>query len=77
MHKTFTQVIFFRHSLIDFFESHPDDWFRLNNRPTQDAAIAAVAEFVGSDPRNLVFVPNVTTGLNTVIKGAKLVSRSL
>ena len=31
-------------------------WFRTTVRPLYDSAIADVANFVGSDPKNLVFV---------------------
>jgi isopenicillin-N epimerase len=35
-------------------------------------AARAVAEFVGSRPQDLVFVPNVTTGLNAVLRSVPL-----
>ena len=31
-------------------------WFRSTVRPLYDSAIADVANFVGADPKNLVFV---------------------
>jgi isopenicillin-N epimerase len=33
-----------------------------------DAARAALAQFVGAAPENLVFVPNATSGVNTVVR---------
>src|ERR1035437_893422 len=33
-----------------------------------DSAREALAQFVGADAANLVFVPNATTGVNTVLR---------
>src|SRR3954453_8962545 len=35
-------------------------------------AMAAVAPFLGARPEDIVFVPNVTTGLNAVIRSVAL-----
>ena len=43
-----------------------------NLRPLYDEALNELAEFVGSDPENLVFVQNATTGVNTVVKNLHL-----
>ncbi len=53
-------------------ESYPDEWFRQTVRQKYDSSLEKVAKFLGSDPKNLVFVPNATTGLNTIMKGLSL-----
>src|ERR1017187_10034203 len=51
---------------------------RLERKPVQflvrelearlDAARAALAQFIGADAEDLVFVPNATSGVNTVLR---------
>jgi len=61
-----------RVQLLHTAEAHPDRWFRTTVRPLYDSAIADVANFVGADPKNLVFVQNATAAVNTVLKNLVL-----
>ena len=48
---------------LDQFESHPDHWLRRTVHGGWDEARQAVADFVGADVEDVVFVTNATTGL--------------
>jgi len=49
-------------------ESEPVRFFATEFEPLLDAARCELAQFVGANPQNLVFVPNATTGVNTVLR---------
>ena len=49
-------------------EQNPINFFVREYEPLLDNARATLANFVGADPANLVFVPNATTGVNTVLR---------
>jgi isopenicillin-N epimerase len=49
-------------------ERQPLRFFNHEWEPLIDAARAQLAEFVGADPAELVFVPNATTGVNAVLR---------
>ena len=53
-------------------ESHPDRWFRVALEPLYEKARLAVADYVGSDQNNLVFITNATAAVNTVVKHLSL-----
>lgn len=66
----------FRHDIIDGVEQQPDEFYRNNYRRMYDASLRKVADFVGADPQNLAFVHNVTTGINTILKGLEFEKES-
>lgn len=49
-------------------EESPDEFFRWKNEDFWLSMVQTVAEFIGSDPQNVVFVQNTTTGINAVIR---------
>jgi isopenicillin-N epimerase len=55
----------------DRMESEPIRFFARDLEPELDRARAALSTFVGADPDDLVFVPNATTGFNTVLRSLR------
>jgi isopenicillin-N epimerase len=53
-------------------ERDPVRFFTREIGPLWEAARDAASAFVGADPDGLVFVPNATTGVNTVLRSASL-----
>jgi isopenicillin-N epimerase len=53
--------------LRDRLERQPIQFFMRDLEAMVDAARASLAQFVGADADNLVFVPNATVGVNTVL----------
>ena len=77
------EITFLSHGVFGACPRHvlavQDEWReRLERRPVQflarelethlDAARASLADFVGADAANIVFVPNATAGANTVLR---------
>jgi isopenicillin-N epimerase len=56
----------------DRLESEPVRFMQRELEPELDAARAELAAFVGADAEDLVFVPNATTGVNTVLRSLRL-----
>lgn len=54
--------------LRDRLEAQPLRFFVQEIEPLLDQARQALAAFVGAEPENLAFVPNATTGVNTVLR---------
>jgi isopenicillin-N epimerase len=55
-------------ALRDQLEREPVRFMAQELEPLLDEARAALASFVGAEPHNLVFVPNATTGVNSVLR---------
>jgi isopenicillin-N epimerase len=53
-------------------EAEPVRFFAIELEPLLDRARQALADFVGADAEGLVFVPNATTGVNTVLRSLSL-----
>ena len=49
------------------WRANPVRFFTETLQPAIDGARLALAEFVGADPDGLVFVPNATAGINSVL----------
>lgn len=52
-------------------ERNPVRFLTREFEPLLDEARQALAAFLGADPQNLVFVPNTTTGVNTVLRSLR------
>jgi len=49
-------------------ESEPVRFFMREAEPLLDAALAALGQFIGAQGEDLAFVPNATSGVNTVLR---------
>jgi isopenicillin-N epimerase len=61
-------VLDFQRALRDRLERQPIQFLVRELEPLLDQARAALAQFIGAHPENLVFVPNATSGVNTVLR---------
>ena len=61
-----TEVLAGQSRLREQMEREPVRFFMRELEPLLDEARAALAAFVGADPDDLAFVPNATSGVNTV-----------
>ena len=53
-------------------EKDPVQFFQRDLEVLWDEAVHHLAEFLGVDPERLAFVPNTTTGANTILKSIQL-----
>jgi isopenicillin-N epimerase len=61
-------VLEFQRALRDRMERQPIQFLVRELEPLLDQARGALAEFTGARPENLVFVPNATSGVNTILR---------
>src|SRR6516162_8803632 len=61
-------VLKFQHAIQDRMEQQPVRFLADEFESRWDAARRALAKFVGADADGLVFVPNATSGVNTVLR---------
>lgn len=66
------RVLDFQRALRERIERQPVRFFIREFEPMLDAARRALAAFVGADARDVVFVPNATSGVNTVLRSLRL-----
>ena len=64
-------VLEFQQEIRHRIERQPVRFFVRDLEAQLDAAGAALARFVGAEPEDLVFVPNATAGVNTVVRSLR------
>ena len=64
-------VLKFQQALQERLERQPVDFLIDEFEPLWNEARRTLAQFVGADTNDLVFVPNATTGVNTVLRSLK------
>lgn len=62
------RVLEFQYEIRSRIERQPLQFLARDLEPLLDTARAALAQFVGSHPDDLVFVPSATAGVNTVLR---------
>lgn len=65
-------VLALQQGLRERMEQEPVRFLGSGLEPLWDEARASLAAFIGSDPADVVFVPNATTGVNTVLASLRL-----
>ena len=67
-------VLEFQQALRARMERQPVQYFVRDLEPMLDAARGELAGFLGADTEDLVFVPNATTGVNSVLRSLRFES---
>lgn len=67
-------VLEYQQAIRDRFERQPVQFFVRELETLWDQARTALAHFIGADADDLVFVPNATTGVNTVLRSLRFES---
>jgi len=62
------EVLHHQRRLRDQLESNPVDFFQRRYQPLLETSRRALARFLNADPDGLVFVPNATYGVNSVLR---------
>lgn len=65
------EVLAFQQALRERLEAEPVRFFLREHQGLVDAARDALAAFLGASPGRLAFVPNATTGVNTVLSSLR------
>src|SRR5258706_15755939 len=64
-------VLDFQHRIRDRLERQPVQFFVRDLETLMDQARTALAEFLGAEADDLVFVPNATAGVNSVLRSLR------
>ena len=65
-------VLALQRSLVDELEANPVAFLDTTMEARLDGARGSVAAFLNADPEGLVFLPNATTGISTVLRSLRL-----
>ncbi|MEY2409313.1 MAG: isopenicillin-N epimerase [Verrucomicrobiota bacterium] len=64
-------VLEFQRAMLDRLEARPVYFLVRELEPLMDSARSTLSTFIGAQPEDVVFVPNATSGVNTVLRSFK------